>query len=345
MNIPSFFRKHAGFGSLLASLSSAAALFLIFRIAYHDLGAAVVGVWALLQGVMLITRLPDMGSANNTTRLVAVAFNRDGSVRIAKILLAGIVVNTLPIVVIGLLIFAPTFFYIRPGAVRAGILPDTLSTFIWQSVAFGALTTLSSLLSGCLDGLGLMALRGYLRCLAILFFIVAAYFMVHFAGDVGLGYSYIIYALLLSVLCAVALLAVHPSVGRGGEDKSIRELVVESFSFNTKFLLFGMLRLLLDPICKILISSFSTLEAVAIFDLANKVTTQVRQLYTAALQAVLPMVSRDSAELSHEMREKLLDWNRLVSRLSFYTMSLAVIASGLLCHFSLGFVVVLFFFL
>jgi len=321
---------------MVATISNAAALFLMFRLAFHQLGPSVVGVWALLQGIMLISRLPDMGSAGNTTRLVAIEVARSGTIRLRNYLAASVIVNTVPILVIGLLICVPTYYYTKTSAQQAGVSLSILVTLIWQSAAFGVLSSLSSILCGCLDGLGLMALRGYLSSLANVLFIALGYVLIFGLGATGLGYAYIVLAILLILLCGTAILVFHDAPVDRSAEKSVVELVRMSFGFNANFLIIGICRLLLDPICKIMIGAFSTLELVAIFDLANKVTTQARILYSSPLQALLPLVSREGIDIEPGLHARLTEWNSLVARWSLYTMGLAVLSAGALSAFSFG---------
>jgi hypothetical protein len=75
---------------------------------------------------------------------------------------------------------------------------------------------------------------------------------------------------------------------------------------------------------------------VAIFDLANKVTSQARIIYQAVAQSILPLVSRERAILEGELHAKLLRWNRFIARCSLYTMGVVVLLSGHLAIFTLG---------
>jgi O-antigen/teichoic acid export membrane protein len=102
------------------------------------------------------------------------------------------------------------------------------------------------------------------------------------------------------------------------------------------YLLLSICQLLMDPICKILIGRFSTLETVAVFDLANKVTSQARIIYQAIAQSILPLVSREQVGLDADLHAKLLRRNKFISRCSFYTMGVVVLLSGHLAIFTLG---------
>jgi O-antigen/teichoic acid export membrane protein len=335
MKPPAILYRFPGLGSLMANVSGAAAIFLIFRTAYLNLGPSAVGIWALIQSIMLISRLADSGSGGNITRLVAIERDKFGGLKLRKFILTGFLVGTGPILLLSLPMVAPTFLYIQHNYTHA-MAAGPMFLLVLCSVGFGTLNSASAILAGCLDGLGLMALRGCLVTVANAVFLVAGYVLIHTMGNVGLGLAYVAYAAAQLILLASSLLFFRHNPVESYPEPAIKELVRRTFRFNSQFLFVSLCQLLLDPICKILIGRFGSLDSVAIFDIANKVTAQARILYQAVLQSVLPLVSREGRAIEPALHAKLAHWNRRVARWSLYTMSLIVFGSALLSHASLG---------
>lgn len=333
MPLSSFFRRHAGIGSLLATITNALALFLIFRISYGLLGPSVVGLWALLQGIMLISRLSDVGSSGNITRLVAIAHVSGAGVRLTNFIAVGFIVSVAPILILGLAVMIPTYYYVE-ATNHIDVSNTQLIELIGCSVSFGVFSAVGAILSGCLDGMGLMALRGYLSCVANILFVACGYVFIKRFGAFGLGLAYVCLALTMIALLSFGLLLAHTNKNFDSKTISLSELLHQSVGFNASFFMIGVCRLLLDPACKILIGAYSGLEAVAIFDLANKITTQARILYSSPLQSLLPVVSRETSEVNALLQTRLLRWNETVVRWPLYTMSAVVLISGWLSLFS-----------
>lgn len=335
MTAPPFLYRHSGFGNLLATATNAVATYFVFRFAYRILGPSPVGIWAMIQGIMLISRLADGGSGGNVTRLVAIDRNLQGSVRLRNFVIVGSLLGTGPIVVLGLAILFPTYSYLEShyGTALPGAEIFALTVY---SLLFGILTSANTILAGCLDGLGLMALRGYLACVANLLFVGIGYFLIRELGVPGLGAAYVIYALLTATIFFLALALLRATPRPDYQEQSIRTIARKTLHFNMSYFLLSICQLLMDPICKILIGRFSTLETVAIFDLANKVTSQARIIYQAIAQSILPLVSREHAVLDPDLHANLLQRNKFISRCSFYTMGAVVLLSGHLAIFTLG---------
>lgn len=335
MKVQSFFHKHAGFGNFLATLTNAGSVFFVFRFGYQHLGPPVMGMWALIQAIMLISRLSDMGSAGNITRLVAIEYTEHKEIKLPNFVLSGLLVSTLPIFFLGTIIFMPTYYYVESNYAQ-GFTNSTLCSFIASSLAFGVFTSVSSIFAGCLDGLGFMALRGYLSCVVNILFVFVAYFLIHAMGEVGLAITYVVYSVGLTAVLGLGILFLRVNQTADYEAPPIKTLITKSISFNAGFFAIGVCRLLFDPICKVLIGAYSTLDYVAIFDLANKISSQVRILFSSALYAALPLVSQESQNIAPELRTKLLVWHGSAVRWAFYTMSVVSLMSGVFSIFSLG---------
>jgi len=335
MKAPEFLYKHAGFGSLLATATNAVAIFLVFRLGYRVLGPPAVGIWAVIQGIIFISKIADGGSGGNVTRLVAIDRAKQGSVRLRNFIATGLLVGTAPILVLGLVIFAPAFYYLRAN--YAHVVPaEAIYGLIACSLAFGVSNSSALILAGCLDGLGLMALRGYLSSVANIVFIGLGYLFIRHGNIVGLGTTYVAYAVVLNLVYVAGLSLFWPKVGPDYQQQSIRELSRRTVNFNLTFLFMMLSQLLMDPTSKILIGRFAGLDSVAVFDLANKIASQARILYQAVLQSVLPLLSRENMDIERTMHARLVHWNVIVARWSFCSMSLIVLAAGFLSLFSLG---------
>jgi O-antigen/teichoic acid export membrane protein len=335
MKAPEFFYKRAGLGSLLATATNAVAIFLVFRQGYLVLGPAAVGIWAMIQGIMFISKIADGGSGGNVTRLVAIDRAKQGGVRLRNFIATGLLVGTAPVLVLGLLIFVPAFYYLMASyALAVPIGP--LYSLIVCSLAFGVFNSSAAILSGCLDGLGLMGLRGCLSALANIIFVGLGLLFIRHGNIAGLGMAYVAYAIVLNVVFIGGLCLFLPEVAPGYEQHSIRELSRKTLNFNLGFLFLMLAQVLMDPTSKILISRFAGLGSVALFDLASKIASQARILYQAVLQSALPLLSRENIDIERTMHARLVHWNMIVARWSFCSMSLIVLASGFLSLFSLG---------
>jgi O-antigen/teichoic acid export membrane protein len=167
-------------------------------------------------------------------------------------------------------------------------------------------------------------------------FVTFGLFGIRWLGIPGLGLAYVTYAIFTVLLFATALATLDFSPPSSWVSQPIRAIIGKTLRFNLGYFVLSICQLLMDPVCKILIGQFSSLEAVAIFDLANKITTQARVIYQAATQSILPLVSREGMTLEPRLRSVLLGWNKLIAHCALYSMSAVVLLSGHIAIFILG---------
>jgi O-antigen/teichoic acid export membrane protein len=181
-----------------------------------------------------------------------------------------------------------------------------------------------------------MAVRGILASISNISLIAAGFIFIPKMGDAGLGAAYVAYGVCLIALMGVGTCFSSTRYRSTAPVPSMRAIITSSLSFNVQLLAIGFFRLLLDPVSKLLIGTFSGLDLIATFDLASKVTTQVRVMFSSAAQAILPMASRELHGLDGSLQKALRSWNTRISKWSLYVSAGSVMGSGILSMIAFG---------
>ena len=328
-------RKLNPVGSVVGSLSTAVSLFLIFRFAVIFAGVEALGVWSLLQGVMVFSRISDVGAGTNLTRLIAVQVGEHGAANFRVHLATGMLLSTFPTLILGLIVVLASAELLHFGYPNLSIPRNQLSTLIWSSFLVAVLQSLGNLVAGCLDGYGRMFERGIFMAVANGVTIPVSYILIREYGVVGIGFSYIFLAGLFLLGSASYLLLLNFRQS-AIPMSNVLSVARASWKVSVGMIYIGVLRLIFEPTSKILIGEFGGLHAVAVFDLANRVTAQIRMLLSSASQSLLPLLARHESADVQSSRSTLLDWSSLLERWAWYAFGLEILSAPLLSHLAFG---------
>lgn len=322
-------------GSVAGSLSTAVLLFLVFRLAVDLTGVEALGIWSLLQGVMVFSRISDVGAGTNLTRLIAVQVKEHQAANFGVHLATGMLLSTLPTLVLGLIVVSAAGELLHFSYPDLSVSPWQVAALIWCSFLVAVLQSLGNLVAGCLDGYGRMFERGILMAIANFLAIPVAYYLLKTFGPYGIGLSYIFLASVF-LLASVTYLAILNYQQIEPPTSNVWEVAKASWRMNVGMIYIGVLRLVFEPTSKILIGEFGGLHYVAFFDLANRVTAQLRMLMSSASQSLLPLLARQDDDVSGASRDALIVWTKTVERWTWYVFSIEILATPLLSHLAFG---------
>lgn len=284
-------------GNALASagyvIGSALLLFELYRYLARELGAAQIGVWALVTASSAVVRVSEFGISAGVVRYVAADIGegrRDRAAATAGMALASVAVimGAVAVLLYPVLALVVTSAIHDPEAAAAGhaLLPWAIAS-LW-------LVTMTNVFVGVLDGQQRAGLRSIGMLVANAIQIGLAWLLVPRAGLAAMGPVQLGFAasgfVLLGVMAAVTL----------GQPLSRwlawqRQRFAELFRFGGAFQIMSLFQVLFEPTTKWLLSVFGGLEAAGYFEMANRAIQQLRQVIVAGLMMLIPHVATRQA--------------------------------------------------
>jgi len=284
--------------SLVASATGAVMLFLTFRLTISLTSVEIMGAWALLQGLFIVSRVADSGMGANITRYVSVNLAESREVSGRAVAGAGVLIGLVPVVLICGITFAPIVWYVK-GLFRGSHAATEVVPLAILCVAFAATSSLATTLLAICEGAGrLVAKNGVIiasNCLGI----VVAYPSLRHFGAPGVGITYC--AVSISQLALATVLLHRDRSLRGPRGERVGHISRHLWRENAQLSGVAALRLTFEPLTKFLLSRVTTLAGVAAFELALRVTTQIRVLLQSSAQPLLLMGARKTAAPTAEV--------------------------------------------
>ncbi|MCK1564121.1 hypothetical protein IVB08_09090 [Bradyrhizobium sp. 173] len=316
--------------SVLSAVVTAVVLFALFKLFIGLTSTAAIGCWSLIQGMFLFSRIPDVGVGTNFTRMMALNLKGHFSVSAQHMILAGLLLSTIPVLCIGVALLAPVYSYVAeksaPAISRHDVLYLTVSAF-----AVAVLSSSSTICLSVIEGAGKIAHRNIVTIGSNVLGLAVAYPLVSTFGIPGIGFTSIVQSSLLLLFAVYAISAESRLLKQHGSGIKLSAVVAMVWTDNIRMSAIGLLRLSFEPTTKLLLSRFASLDNVALFELALRVTTQARLTYQAGIAPLLSFGSRSKSEpLTPKVAEAFSVANHLVSMVALAASAVQLVAAPFL---------------
>jgi O-antigen/teichoic acid export membrane protein len=275
-------------------------IFLLYRYTVVYFGLELLGVWALVFAFAGAGRLAEMGFCGAVVRHTG-RYAAEGQHRECSSLMW-----TAAATVAGaqFALILPVYLF-REGILAFIIGPDNLSfalVLFPLALLTLVLTSVSSILLASVEGYRDYRTSAIIRIIGALVQVLVFFALVKLVDFRALGYAAAGAALGRLTLAGMAFGAVMHRVNGHAKiaisKKSFRELL----GFGVPLQLSSFLATMGEPLVKVLLSRFGSMETVGLFEVAGKVVGQFRGLLVAANQALVPTVSGLSPEQSKELK-------------------------------------------
>lgn len=276
------------FNTVIASLSftvSIAAQLLIFRSAVASIGLASVGIFSLIQGLMIFSRAFETGIGQNLVRRMAMIKSSEGSDSIRwQLLFSSIILVVVPTLVLsfGAIFLIEKYISLRFGSSEI----YNVKALALISAIISVVSVLNSLVGSAVEGVGHLVWRN-------VFLMIGSIVSLLFANALLGAYSVYGYAIIFLMTVVVQLFLNTTFIlvkyragfrsGFVGTLKFSRGLLLENLLMNG----IGLARLTFDPVTRVLLAEMGDLRLVAVFDILNRVVVSGRTLVQSAVSPLL----------------------------------------------------------
>jgi O-antigen/teichoic acid export membrane protein len=248
-------------------------------------GVGEVGLWSTLMAWIYIIRLGDVGMASAISRFVAMRNLEGEALKIRGYVDSGILFNSFLFAVLGFGGYLAMYFGMSK-IVSGDAYPKAISVLPLMMVGF-FLTNISGLMVGTLQGLHWGFVASRLSTLGAFLQLVIAVLLVPVFGLVGLAWGIIAQHAVMTIAgwyFVRVRIAVGPWLPTCWSSDAHREML----NYSIKVQVVNLANGFFEPLSKILISRFGSLESQGLYELAYKTVSLPRNAVISGAQATLP---------------------------------------------------------
>lgn len=281
--------------------------FILIPYTINKIGTEGYGVWALTGIIASYQSFVNMGLTSALIRYVAIAnVNQDKSA-LSEYLGTSFWIYFFISFIMGSLVFAFQDFIIA-SVLNLKIDIRVSRILLIASFIASAINMISGLFKSTIDGLQRMDLSNIILLTQVVLSAIGTFVFLELGyGLIGLAYNLVItsiFSFLGNLICAKALTRFR---FKSFVFKTSR--LKEMFSYSVNLQLGSIVRAGIEPLNKVLLSHFFSMEHVAFYDIAWKFSTKLGGLVNAALTPILPAATeiyeKYGVEKMEEFREKV----------------------------------------
>jgi O-antigen/teichoic acid export membrane protein len=318
--------RNGGFAILTVAVT-ALCLFAVYRFTNQALGLRALGTWSVTFGLMSLTGIADLGLPLAMVREVArLRIVRDwrGLQGLVAAAMGYTFVATLGAALIGV----PAVQWAVDAIVFKG--SSGVSRPFALACAFAAsLTSVSSALTGALEGMERYDLKFYALLLGNLTLVGTAYVLVRGSGVEGIALSFVAQGIVVTIAGAAALwlsLRRRSEASRDPAAARLSSRLRTAVRIGLPLRVAGLASFVFEPVTRLLVGSFGGAASVGIYEAASRMCIQGHTLISSALQVVVPRLSALSASDPAQSRRMFASASKLTATgaiLGFCALALA----------------------
>ena len=281
-------KKNVVFAGLQIVLSGIS-LFVLYKILLVQIGIELIGVWSIVMAFSAFLRTGDFGFAGSIVKFVSENVTKNDMQKVKNIISTSI---TSVSVILGVLLIVSYFIIPKflPTFISKEYIDLALELFPYSLVSVW-LAVLGTLIIFVFDGINRVDIRSSFLVITNLILVILFIVFVYSFGFIGLGYAQVAQAL-IQLIVAWILLNKHLKIGFSSILSFDFTLFKEMFSYSIHLQTSSLMAMLLEPISKLILGYFGTMNSVGYFEMANRLVMQVRNVIVNANQALVPMLSK-----------------------------------------------------
>ena len=275
-----------------------------FPLYIHFLGYEKYGVWLLLSTILTFAQMGSLGIGPAIVKLVAEEYEQNNHKAILEYIMTAVcmlMVSGVVIVVTSILFKAQIIFVLGLKGDNAELADSLLIYMVIFSIGVLAYQVLNSVLAG----IGRFDIANYSQtALQIIPLPIAIPLLLSGKGVVSVFLANVFAYLVIFFL---NLMRVNRTVNLKRMDISFCSMqrFKMMITFGSTVFLGYMFNMIIVPITKIAITKSIGVEGVPVFELAYRVSMQIRSMFQVALKALMPEISKLSSGQSQESAIKM----------------------------------------
>lgn len=319
---------------VLSTLTTAVTLFAVFRYTAKIVSVEWIGVWSLIQGLFLVARISDSGAGANISRVLAVRVKNHDAANLKNLTAAAIIVASAPSAVLSLLTALPIGWYvIHQFGGELDI--DALKSLIALAVLNAVLAAVANILLAICEGMFRLNFKSITVIGANLAGLLALKPLLQHLGPAGVGWTYIVIAAAQCLLAGAQVCNLSRS-SASAKISTVQHEIAVIWRENLHLSGIALVRLSFEPATKFTLSLIAPLSVIAEFELALRVTTQIRVIVQSALQPLLVLGARSTSEHSERAISTFMRNDKTLSLLTVGALLAQILAAPAVQLLGLG---------
>lgn len=274
---------------ILQTIVFALSQFIFYKLLYQHEGIEQVGLWGLISSVTVAASIGSFGtSGSSVVKYVAMYRQSNQNDKIREVIATSLLFNTVSSSIICILIY-----FISSAIFRSMLSPDLYSEAIYllrYALLNYMIYSVCFLFWSVIDGFQQYILRciwfsALQICLLFLVFLLVP--MLHLKG------AFIAQIIQNTVLSSVGWVLIKRRVA-GLHLRNLyfsRQIFSQLFGYGVHLQAISLTTLFFEPATKFILSKYCGLAFTGYFEMANKLTGQIRNLINASLQPIVPVVA------------------------------------------------------
>jgi O-antigen/teichoic acid export membrane protein len=257
----------------------------LYKILLKKVGVNELGMWALAISFSATINLVSLGMGNCITRFIAECNILNDTFGMSKVIF-----NSFLIVSV-LYIFAGTVIYII-GSVYINytfkyVEQSIIYKLLFYSIIYLIINALSNIFLSCFDGIKFNFIKSLILITSSVFFISLVILFINIFGLLGVIFAQILQYLFVLFVAAFVLQKwfIKYTISHNLLDWN---LIKKILKFGLREQTISVAQLFFDPITKILLSKYGNFSFVAIYEISNRIITQLKSLIASLIQMTIP---------------------------------------------------------
>lgn len=325
-------KKNVG-SAVLSFATNMALVFVSYRLVIKQGGVGELGLWSTLMAWIYMIRLGDVGMASAISRFVAMRSVEDEAQKIRNYVDTGLIFN---VILFSLLSIGGYWLMLMEmdRIVSVDVLPKAVSVLPLMMAGF-FLTNVSGLMLGTLQGLHWGYIASRLSTLGTILQLIVVVVLVPRLGLIGLAWGVVVQHAAM-VLAGWGFIRVKMAMGPWLPMCWSSEANREMLSYSLKVQAVNLTNGVFEPISKILISRFGSMEHQGLYELAYKTVALPRNAVMSGAQATLPATTgllHSDPAAARNLYKKVL---KIVMRSSASVLSIVICVAPLVSYLWMG---------
>jgi O-antigen/teichoic acid export membrane protein len=277
-----------GLSSLVQVVITILTYFFLYKYLYKYLGAAQLGLWSLILATTSVVSIGSLGVSGSAVKFVAAYTAKKDYKKVNEVVYTGVLITTVFIAVFSVIIYFLISYLLKSLVSQQDI--ETARALLPYALVSLIANTIGLIFLSAVDGLQLIYLKNILLIVFSVVFLIFVFILVPYFKIVGVAYAQTIQSVgtLLGGVVLVSRKIKGFSIFRWTFSKSVfREL----FAYGMKVQAMSVASMLFDPITKFFLTKFGGLSIVGIYEMANKLVLQLRNLIITTSQVLVPAIA------------------------------------------------------
>jgi O-antigen/teichoic acid export membrane protein len=260
----------------------------LYKFILAQIGIKLLGVWSLIIATTSVVSLANFGISSSIVKFVSIYNTQKRTDLIIKLIFTSLIFTISTYALISIIIYfsgtSLLHLIIEEDYINIAItiLPFSLVSLI--------LNAISGVFNSAIDGIQKNYIKSYIIIFSSIILLLTSVLLTPKFGILGLVYAQIfqsIFVLIITIISFKKLFYISLDFRWNWDSALFKEI----FNYGIKVQVSSILEMTFEPITKLLLSKYGGLTMVGFYEMATRLTVQLRSLIVSANQVIIPVIA------------------------------------------------------